>query len=693
METYISSSSAIGSFSIATPVSTPFITEYNIAALPKNPVLFDAVFPEFISEKNSSNFGVEEFVDGRVDSNFVVEDFTNGKINSEFNIEEFIPTSVSGNFKKVVFETVPTKGVYSYNSFCDDFERSVSSFQRFFSSKKQSSSNSFSFYDLNSHKGSDLSLSFYSHALLYKKQRKLSEYNTNLKKFVNPLLKVGAKTFVEYMNSKRSFNFNDIGEDLLLKKEFSISNEAEVISLGFQKINYDEYAYAKPQAFKELSPIDSIKYDCFTEFTFADDTYKLSYRDNELFFSLFGEIFISVCYPTGYQILHASVDSNHFVHIFIAINDEIYFYKTHLSYSFYNYDPQNILITNIANTEYVHFLPVEGIDLTKHVFFGSDEVGLYFMDSYKNFHILEFVKKFYFVSDNYIYRNVYDVSTLTDSNSDVVKVEHTYFYDFLSFIGFNDIKDELNLNSYHFEYLKSVNLEFGNHFNGFQNFFELANVCISNPSNLPSSFVSCEDDYFKVSGNLSFNSGSYKLKIKYINDSDCYCYLEEDNIITNSSPIYFNYGFAVCFGLKIYKKFDLPTSIFTSYSFDVVGSDLSMGFIDFNKKDIGDFYNFDSGNAELTMFDEILPSTPLISAELTSSGLKITQADSSFEVLELIGSDGKFTELSNILSEHTYSIVNNVRNEVVSLTLDKNEKKAFTVARSNFTFKLTDFIK
>ena len=76
-------------------------------------------------------------------------------------------------------------------------------------------------------------ISFYSHALFFQKQKKVKNFETNLKSFANPLLKNSAKLFSSYEIAKRSFNFKDVGEDLLYKSKFSSVEELNCLSNGF----------------------------------------------------------------------------------------------------------------------------------------------------------------------------------------------------------------------------------------------------------------------------------------------------------------------------------------------------------------------------------------------------------------------------------------------------------------------------
>ena len=527
-------------------------------------------------------------------------------------------------------------------------------------------------------------ISFYSHALFFQKQKKVKDFETNLKSFANPLLKNSAKLFSSYELAKRSFNFNDIGEDLLYKTEFSSVEELSCLSKGFTKIPYRDYAYSTPQSFLDEISVKNINFDMFDKFTFSLLEFSLSYKDNELFFILDGEIFISVRYPQNTKILFAGIDPNHFLNIIFEINSKQYFYKTHLSYDFYEYEFDNIITTFIENTEHVNFCEIPTFDFDKTKLFFSDYSGIYLKNENKTFSKLPFYKKFYFVNDGYVYRNILPSELLSLDSQKIIKVEHLYFYDLISLFGLNEIKDELNLTSYQLDYLKNINFEFGNHFNGFQNFFNLSNFSTNG------NFISLENDYFKIVGNLKDVFGDCSLSISYYSDDNCICYLQTSDKI-RSSNVYFSEGVCYFKNLKIYKKFKTNSKpVKSKFDFNSQKSEYHMAEKEINKNEFTSTYNLDTENFELSAFSDIVPTIASPQIVFKDSDLYIKYSDERFEKLGIV-SDGNFSPLLETLSKNTYSIVDKTEVKTKSLTLEKTETPAFTVSKNSFALKFSDF--
>lgn len=553
-------------------------------------------------------------------------------------------------------------------------------------------------------------ISFVSHALFKRLQLNIDTYETNLKKYTNSFHKNTIKCEVFYKNYGRSLKLDDIGEDLLYFEDYSLEKEQTLHDLGYLKTDHTKYPFLNPNSFFSiLESNDSFVNNLKSSFSFMDEEYQITYKDNEFFFIKDGYVFLNFKLESKHKIIYAGIDEKLYVSLFIeTINDGIpltTYIKTHLSFDFFEYDYKNIPVTRLEDMETIHYIEIPRyfggklfFDINNVNILGSDFSSFYFNINSQIYKLL-FTKKCYFVNSDKIYRTIRPEeakSPLLD-RSKVFRSEHPYFYDTVDMFGLNELKDLVTLTTYDAVHLKRFNFEFGNHYNGFCNYF---NFRIKKDYHLDMSKV-----FFHINGNFNFENllGSFELQIHYYPDNKCYAKLFHNSIFVNETKLYFYEGVAFYKHLKIYKKFQVTDfKVYDVFEFTITDDyEYFMDFVEYNEDyETYPISRIDDESLSYCLNNKLLkndkdsskkePVTILpidgnlyiadyIVNDFSRSGTK------GFTEISLLDENKKITSLWSTLASGSHALINEHTSLNKNLFISENETETFTIHSKSFS--------
>lgn len=558
-------------------------------------------------------------------------------------------------------------------------------------------------------------ISFISHALFEKRQRNLKKYKTTLKEYTNSFHKATTLCYNFYSNYVRSMLLNDIGEDLLYVLDYSLEDEIRLTDNGYLKTDYTEYPFINPNSF--FSVLDSNDFfvnNLKQEFSFFNEEYSITYKDNEFFFIKDGYVYVHFKLEPFDKIVFAGIDDKLYVSLFVETirnNTPVTVYiKTHLSYDFFEFDYKNIPTTRLDDMETIHFIEIpktlNGVDLfdiNKVNILGSDFSAFYFNVKDKVYKLL-FMKKCYFVVEDKIYHTLRPEEARSPylDRTKVFRSEHPYFYDTVDMFGLNELKDLVTLTTYDAVYLKNYKFEFGNHLNGFYNYF---NFRIRKDY-----FLTLDKVFFYISGNFNHENsiGSYELQVHYYPDGKCFAKLFKESFLVNETELYFYEGVAFYKNLKIYKKFiDTDIKVYDIFNF-VINDEYEyfMDYIEHNENyEISPIRKIEDESMEYFLNNKLTkndqdcfkkePVTLLpIKGNLYIADYIIDEFSRSgnlgFTEISLLDENNKITSLWSTLANGPHALINEYNVVNKNLFISENQTQAFNITSKNF---ILDFQK
>lgn len=554
---------------------------------------------------------------------------------------------------------------------------------------------------------------FYEISLLselnFRKRQIGQEFVTNLKLMFNEFDKFFAYKYSLYYSFIKQFKFEDFS-DIFFQKEYSEEYKNILLSKGYEEISKSNIEYPIPNRsvksnLKIPYTIDKIK----KEFYINNINFKIFIKDNILFFYKDNEEFISIKFEDNIKLKECYIVDFLFLDIiFTDLNtNKTSLIKTHLSFDFFNYNYENLIITRIEEMERICIV-------------NFDYEFDYILESNLNYLILknkgekiriDFVKKVFFIENSNIYFSIGNKDEFL-LYKDTFKYnyevsEHIFLYEIIDSFGLNFIKDVINFNSFYFEKLLNKKMEFNNTFNGALNLINLENE--------KDYYINKKMNNFYVTGNFNndYEKGSYIITV-YINDFlntlnelnvTFYLYKNNKLLKTVKTTTYNRLAFFSNLKFNFYRlyylkdKESLSFEIADNYNIKFKKINIENNYEKFNIKNIENIPDklYSATNKDIANHS-IFSKKEEISIYLKENNLFlkdfiIDKNNTMFNKdlkLELI-KDNKPTNLWKSIKDTDYYIDYNVSNYHIQINIKSEEKEVFKVNVSEFDFKFDKF--
>ena len=336
------------------------------------------------------------------------------------------------------------------------------------------------------------------------------KFETNLKVYFDPFNMVYPYVLHFFNSFVNQIKLKETGTDILFFSDYSEQLIEELKDKGYQ--NTDKELY--PFSFANASQMSDEKFpkvvkNTRTKFNYAGSEYELYFKRQAIYFYNESQEFLSMKVPDEYSIKEVYYCGNGFLDIFVEeeLTKTAKLFKTHLALSFFNLEYESFITT---------FL--EDIQSLMVIDFNYDYD--FILESNLNYIILvkggvkkkiDFIKKYYFENDNKIYFNISNEEEFLELKQkyDFLRTEHIFFYDFITLLGLDDLKDLLgkDFNSFSFKKLKAKHVHFDNTLNGALNFINIFNE--------KSFYVDTKTELALIVGNFNNNNKLGKYTIKY----------------------------------------------------------------------------------------------------------------------------------------------------------------------------------
>ncbi len=364
------------------------------------------------------------------------------------------------------------------------------------------------------------------------------KFETNLKRFFNPFNSVYPYTLYLFNSFINQINLKETGTDIIFFSDYSQELIDKLKNLGYGDTDKELYPFSFANASQiSIERFPKVTRNTKTKFNYAGSEYELYFKNQAIFFYNESQDFLSMKVPDEYNIKEAYYCGDGFLDILIEeeLTKKTKLFKTHLALSFFNFEYESFITTFLEDIE---SLMVINFDYDYDFILESNlNYMIIVKDGIKK--KIDFVKKYYFEENNKIYFNISNEIEFAKFKKtyDFLRTEHIYFYDFITLLGLDNLKDLVgkNFNSFTFKLLKEKYLHFDNTLNGALNFINIFNN--------KSFYVNKKTELALIVGNFNNNNELGKYIIKYsvneFNDEvEVIFYLSKDNVILKRVKTY-----------------------------------------------------------------------------------------------------------------------------------------------------------